>query len=201
MASSRSHAEASIHRQITAAIAVGAALDLLLARITRAAVRLCRSDVAMITLLTDGGDELELVSVFGTRAPVLGIRLPVAESLNGLVVTSGRSVRSTDVLYDPRPAVRAVRQMSGARGVLAVPFRNCAWPFGTLGVAKRVPWRFTDRNEASLRQLADGASIAIEHARLRERLQGAVSRSVEQGGLPKDQDHSPAEARSSVEPE
>jgi len=169
MVSLASEAEIQMHRQITAAIAAGTAPETLLAYITRAAALLCQSDMAVIALLTDNRDELELVGVFGTRAVAPGTRLPLTGSLNGHVITSGRSVRSTDALRDPRPAVRETPRLSGARGMLMVPLRNPQGPFGTLGVATRVPWRFTDRDAAVLTQLADSASIAIQNAQLRAR--------------------------------
>ncbi|HXQ22117.1 MAG TPA: GAF domain-containing protein, partial [Candidatus Acidoferrales bacterium] len=161
-----------MHRQVTAAIAVGTAVETLLRLIAGAAARLCASDFAAITLLTGDGDSLELAGVFGTRAVEPGLRVPVSGSLNGLVIKSGRSVRSSDALRDPRPVVREIPRRSGARGILMVPLRNPHGPFGTLAVAKRVPWRFTDRDAALLTQLADSASIAIQNAQLRARIRG-----------------------------
>ncbi len=169
MISSASEAEIRVQRQITAAIAAGTAPETLLTRITRAAARLCESDLAVIALLTADGDELELAGVFGTRAVAPGTRVPLTGSLNGLVITSGRNVRSTDALRGARPVVREIPRLSGARGMLMVPLRNPHGPFGTLGVAKRVPWRFTDRDAALLTQLAGSASIAIQNAQLRAR--------------------------------
>jgi GAF domain-containing protein len=170
MASSVSEAEIRVQRQISAAIATNVSLDTVLAGVVRAAARLCRTPMAIATLLRDRGEELEVVSVFGTGAPIVGARLPVAASLNGVVIQSGHSVRSTNVQRDPRTVVRQIPQMSGAQGVLFVPLRNQHGPFGTLGVAKRVAWRFTSHDEIVLSQLADSASIAIQNAQLREQL-------------------------------
>jgi DNA-binding NarL/FixJ family response regulator len=64
--------------------------------------------------------------------------------------------------------------------MLMVPLRNPQGAFGTLGVAKRVPWHFTDRDVALLTQLADSASIAIQNAQLGAR----VSSSVREPGAP-----------------
>lgn len=165
--------EVRVHRQITTAIALGASLHALLSSIARAAAHLCHAPMAAIALLTDGKDELEVVGTFGIRTSVLGARLPVRLSFNGLVITAGRAVRSTDVLRDPPPMVCILPPMTGARGVLAVPLRDGSGPFGTLSVAKRVCWRFSAHHEALLAQLADSASIAIQNARLREQLHSA----------------------------
>jgi len=181
MASSLEAAEVKIHRQITADIAAGTGLRGLLSRIARAAARLCDADMAAITLLTDKRDELEMVGVHGIRPSILGTRLPVALSFNGLVITAGRSVRSADVLREPPPMVRSIPSMTGARGVLAVPLRDGSAPFGTLGVANRVCWQFTAHDQAQLTQLAGSASIAIQNAQLRERLSRALSPALQDG--------------------
>ncbi len=171
-------------RQISAAIATNASLDSVLGSVAQAAARVCRTPLAMVTLLSTSREELEVVAVFGTRAPLLGAHLPVAASLNGLVISSGRSVRSANVLRDPRPLVRQIPQISGARGVLFVPLRDQRGPFGTLGVAKRVAWRFTARDDVALSQLADSASIAIQNARLREQLHRTAAQRTELAGAP-----------------
>jgi GAF domain-containing protein len=185
MASFFSQSEVRAQRQITAAIAVGASLRPLLSNVACAAVRLCHSHMASIALLTEKGNELELVGVHGIRPPILGTRLRVKESFNGLVITAGRAVRCTDVLRDPG-TVRILASMTGARGVLAVPLRDESRPFGVLSVAKLVSWRFSAHHEDLLTQLADSASIAIQNARLREQLQKAAAQA------PKAPERSPA---------
>jgi DNA-binding CsgD family transcriptional regulator len=171
MPSSVSETDMRVQGRITAAIAASTALDTVLAQVLRAAARLCHAPMAMITLLSPERTELEIVGVFGTRAPVVGARLPVAASLNGLVINTNQSVRSTNVRRDPRAVVHYVPQLTGAKGVLFVPLRGQNGPFGTLGVAKRVAWRFSRRDETQLGQLADSASIAIQNAQLRSQLQ------------------------------
>jgi DNA-binding CsgD family transcriptional regulator len=179
MVSSVSDVANRTQRQISAAIAVGSELEGVLSSIARAAAHLCRAPMATIALLTDSPDVLEVVGTFGIRAPLRGVRIPVASSLNGLVIGTGRGVRSTDVLRDRRSVVREVPQMTGARGALAVPLRNREGPFGTLGVAKRMVWHFSDRDAMLLTQLADSASIAIQNAQLREQLRGTARDSPE----------------------
>ncbi|MFQ5667623.1 MAG: GAF domain-containing protein [Candidatus Binatia bacterium] len=164
-------AEDRFQRRIAAAIATGAELEMVLAIIVRAAACVLRSPMAAIALATNSSDELELVSAFGMNASVLRKRLPLAASLTGLAVSSGRSVRSSDILRDPRPVAREIPLMSGTRGVLIVPLRDGDGSFGTVAVAKRTPWSFTDGDRALLTQLADNASTAIRYAQLRARLQ------------------------------
>lgn len=179
MASLISQSEVRAQRQITTAIAVGAPLETLLSSVARAAARLCHSDMASIALLTDSRDELQIAAVHGTGAPILGACLPLVGSLHGLVITAGRSIRSVDVLRDPRATARTLPLITGARGVLGVPLRNREGPFGTLGVARHTPWRFTNHDAALLTQLADSASIAIQTAQLRDQLHSTARHSTE----------------------
>jgi len=171
MPASVSETDMRVQGRITAAIAASTALDTVLAQVLRAAARVSHAPMAMISLLSADRMELEIVGVLGTRAPVVGARLPVAASLNGLVISTNRSVRSTNVRRDPRAVVHYIPQLTGAKGVLFVPLRGQNGPFGTLGVAKRVAWRFSRRDEIQLGQLADSASIAVQNAQLRSQLQ------------------------------
>jgi DNA-binding CsgD family transcriptional regulator len=205
MVSSVTDVASRTQRQITAAIAVGNELEGVLSSIARAAAHLCQAPMATIALLTDSQHELEVVGTFGIRPSIVGTRSPVRLSFNGLVITAGRAVHSTDVLRDPPPMVRILPPMTGARGVFAVPLRDPRGPFGTLSVAKRVCWQFSGHNEAVLTQLADSASIAVQNAQLREQLHrtarhwtplGPTVRSVDFAKpsmqLPSRLDHAPA---------
>ena len=156
--------ELKLQRRIAAAIATNADSTAVLSRIAAAAARVCRSHVAAIMVLTASGKELEVVAVCGASDQVLGTRMPIEGSLSGLVIASGRTVRSTDAQRHLPVTGEFLRQVR-ARGVLAVALRDGAGPFGALLVGKRGPWRFADHQAASLRHLADAASIAIQSRR------------------------------------
>src|SRR5260370_27624626 len=138
----------------------------LLAGVVRAAARLCGARLAGISLLTEGRDDLELRSVFGTGGVIAEQRLPVRQSLNGRVITSARSFRSPDVWRDRRPVVREIARRNRTRGVLIVPLATRDVMLGTLAVASRAPWEFSSRDEARLRGIARSVRVPIEHARL-----------------------------------
>jgi signal transduction histidine kinase/ActR/RegA family two-component response regulator len=95
----------------------------------------------------------------------------------GLVLETGRPVRSDDAARDPRftgdpgymAAVRGERIVS----LLVVPIALGARIEGLLYVDNRSARPFTDRDEAILRQLADHAAIAIRNAQLLAREQRA----------------------------
>jgi DNA-binding CsgD family transcriptional regulator/transcriptional regulator with GAF, ATPase, and Fis domain len=173
MISSVADLEVRLHRQITAALAGGAASEAVLVRITKAAKRLCRADLAAIALLAEHGGELEVVAVFGATALAPRSRVRVGSLLNG---SSGRlreTISSTDALRDRRRLLRTVMGPSGVRGILGVPVRNgegLEGLVGILGVAKRQVWRFSAGDKVRLNWLANCASIAVAQAQLRARL-------------------------------
>ncbi len=142
-----------------------AELDLVLDLIVHAAAQLAGADMAAVSLLLAGGEELEVIRTFGTMAPIHGVRLDVAQSFQGLAAHLGKAVRTTDVLRDRRQKDRGVARLLGARGMLVVPLRSPTAVCGTLAVAKTVPWRFSNADAALLASLAESASAAIHSAR------------------------------------
>ena len=140
----------------------------LLAGVVRGAARLCGARLASVAMLTEGRDELELKSVFGTGGLIAEKRLPVGQSLNGTVTTTERSFRSPDVWGEQRPVVREIARRNKTRGVLIVPLATREAVVGTLAVAARTPWEFSRRDEAVLEELARNVASPIENACLRQ---------------------------------
>jgi GAF domain-containing protein len=145
-------------------------LGQVLSEVARGAARLCHAQLAAITVLTESRDQLALIDVFGTAGVIVEKVLPIAGSLNGTVLTSGRSFRSRDVLRDRRPIVRDIARRNRVRGVLIVPLQAREGLLGTLAVASRRDWDFTARDQARLEDFVNVASIAIDNACLREQL-------------------------------
>ena len=134
--------------------------------VVRRAARLCHADLAVMMRLTPERDRLEVVAVFGTDGVIAGKAVPVAESLNGMVVTSGRSFRSADLWHDGRRIVRAIARRNRTRGLLIVPLPGWQGPAGTLAVASRQPWHFSARDQAVLEAFAHVAGLALEVFRI-----------------------------------
>jgi DNA-binding CsgD family transcriptional regulator/putative methionine-R-sulfoxide reductase with GAF domain len=132
-----------------------------LAGMARGAALLCRTPLASVAVLTSGRDHLEVRSVFGTGGVIVEKRLPVVRSLNGTVLTSGRSFRSTDVWRDQRAPVRDIARRNRVRGLLIVPLSARERFLGTLAVARRGPWAFSARDEALLEEFTARASTAL----------------------------------------
>jgi GAF domain-containing protein len=145
----------------------GAAVpEKLLASVVRSAARLCGAPLSSVALPTPAGEHLEVLSVFGTGGLIVEKRLPLAESLNGMVLTSGHSFRSPDVWSDQRSVIRDIARRNRVRGVLIVPLVTRERVVGTLAVARRAPWEFSSQDERHLEALADGVALPVEGIRL-----------------------------------
>ena len=153
-------------------------LDTILQTVAEGARELCRSDLSAIALL----DPETRTMVFRHRA---GDRFQDGErrvvlpgrGAGGLVLESGKAVRSDDAPRDPRFADDAGYLAAVARERIAtlmvVPIQIGTRIEGLLYVDNRAARPFSDREEATLRQLADHAAIALRNAQLLAREQQA----------------------------
>jgi transcriptional regulator with GAF, ATPase, and Fis domain len=107
-----------------------------------------------------------------------GMRLPAREGIAGAVLRDGRSLRVNDPPADPR-FYAGVDKHTGVttRSLLAAPLSS---RHGTIGVIEVVNRRdggnFTDDDLAFLEALAGSVAVAIENARLYERLKASEER-------------------------
>jgi two-component system NtrC family sensor kinase len=121
----------------------------------------------------------ELVNVASLDLPpnlVGRIRLKEGEGVTGLAVAARRPMQSPDLWAERRGAERygALRRETGFRSMLAVPLREGDRAVGALVVFRLDVHVFTPAEEELLLALADQAAIALEHARLYERLEELV---------------------------
>ncbi len=120
----------------------------------------------------------ELVSVASLDLPpamVSQIRLREGEGIAGLAVRERRPVQSPDLFDDPRVRYPELPRASGFRSMLAAPLRVGPRAIGAISVFRRDAHRFSAAEEELLAAFADQAAIALEHARLYERLEGMVA--------------------------
>jgi len=103
------------------------------------------------------------------------IRLREGQGITGLAVLERRPVQSHDLFNDPRVQTPDVARASGFRSMLSVPLRVGDSAIGAINILRRDPHHFSDEEEAVLVALADQAAIALEHARLYQRLEGMVA--------------------------
>jgi two-component system, NtrC family, sensor kinase len=136
--------------------------------------------VASCGIFTIDPESQELVNVASLDlAPQMvgTIRLRLGEGLTGLAVAERRPVQSRDLFADPRGGDRflELRRQTAFRSMLAVPLREADRATGALIVLRKDMHEFTPAEQELLVALADQAAIALEHARLYERLEGMVA--------------------------
>ena len=146
-------------------------LDDALSAITREACALMRAKVCSITLLDENREWLDLRASFGAgQAYVNRPRLGVEESLLGIVVRRRKPLQVENVQLSYRYQSRGVAKAEGLVALLSVPMLYDGQAIGTLNVYTGQPYSFSDEEIRILSALAELSAIAIEKARLYERV-------------------------------
>jgi signal transduction histidine kinase len=104
------------------------------------------------------------------------MRLKLGEGIAGKVAQSGRSVLLEDISSEPNAARLDLISLEGLRAFISVPLRAKDNVLGVMNVASHVPHRFTKEDVHLLHSIGDQLGIAIEQARLQERLRKARER-------------------------
>jgi signal transduction histidine kinase len=107
---------------------------------------------------------------------VENVRLSLGEGITGSVAESGKAVLLEDISSDPRVAHRELVTAEGLKAYICVPLRARDKVLGVLNVASRIPRKFTTSDIHLLYAIGDQLGIAVEHARLYERLRKARER-------------------------
>lgn len=160
--------------EITQVISAHLKLDTVLDAIARSTAELLETDTSVILLLDENEQTLHIQGAYGLRDGVIQeTRDRVGESLAGRVVQYGEPIIANDLPNDPRVANPAAID-EGFLACASVPLRIGERIIGTLDVlSKTHRWAFTKLHISILEMLASQAAIAIENARLYERLQTA----------------------------
>jgi signal transduction histidine kinase len=111
-----------------------------------------------------------------SREFVENVRLSLGEGITGSVAQSGKAVLLEDICSDPRVSHRELVAAEGLKAYICVPLRARDKVLGVLNVASRLPRKFTSRDMHLLYAIGDQLGIAVEHARLYERLRKARER-------------------------
>ena len=93
------------------------------------------------------------------------------EAVTARAIRSGAICHVPDVLSDALYAHKDAARVSGFRGCLGVPMIRDGQVIGAIFVARRQPGFYTDAQVQLLKTFADQAVIAIENARLFERVE------------------------------
>ncbi len=107
---------------------------------------------------------------------VTGLRTNLGEGITGSVAQSGKAVLLEDISSDPRVAHRELIIAEGLKAFISVPLRAKEIVLGVLNIASHRPRKFTNDDVYFLYAIGDQLGIAIEHARLYERLRNARER-------------------------
>lgn len=152
---------------------INSALDLddVLQRITREACHLMRAKMSSLLLADAAGEWLDLRASWGAgeayrRKP----RLAVAESLVGVVLRRRKPLQVENVQASSRYQNLDVARREGLVALLSVPLVYGGLAIGVLNVYTGQPHFFSNEEIRILLALADLSALAIEKARLYERV-------------------------------
>jgi len=107
---------------------------------------------------------------------VAEVRLHLGEGIAGSVAKTGKSVLLEDISADPRAAYPELVSAEGLKAFISVPLRAKDKVLGVITVASHTARSFTSNDLHLLYSIGDQLGVAIEQARLTERLRKARER-------------------------
>lgn len=146
-------------------------LDEALRAITREACDLMRARMCSLVMLDESREWLDLRASHGAgRAYLKKPRLSVEESLLGVVVRRKKPMQVTNVQASTRYQNVDMARREGLVSLLSVPLLFAGQAIGALNVYTGRPYNFSNEEIRILSALAELSAIAIEKARLYERI-------------------------------
>ncbi len=146
-------------------------LDDALKVITREACVLMQAKMCSLMLLDDSRHWLDLRASFGAGQPYIKKpRLSVEESLMGTVLRRKKPLQVANVQLSSGYQNTEVARREGLVALLSVPLVFTGQAIGTLNVYTGQPYSFSNEEVRILSALAELSAIAIEKARLYERV-------------------------------
>ena len=98
------------------------------------------------------------------------VRLKPGEGIAGRVAQSGKALLLEDISADPRAAYPDLVRREGMKAFISVPLRSKESVLGVINVVSRMPRRFTNHDMHLLHSIGDQVGVAIEQAKLHQRL-------------------------------
>ncbi len=158
---------ASVSRTINSTLNLDEALRV----ITKEACELMRARMCSLMLLDDSRDWLDLRASYGAGdAYIKKPRLSVPESLIGVVVRRKKPLQAANVQTDARYQNVDLARREGLVSLLSVPLIFSGQAIGALSVYTARAYNFSNEEIKILGALAELSAIAIEKARLYERV-------------------------------
>jgi len=157
----------NMSQTINSTLSLGDALS----AITREACALMSSRMSSLLLLDESGKWLDLRASHGAgRAYLEKPRLSAEESLVGVVIRRKKPMQVADVQTSSRYQNIGMAQREGLVSLLSVPLMFSGHALGVLNVYTSRPYTFSNEEVRILSALAALSAIAIEKARLYERI-------------------------------
>jgi signal transduction histidine kinase len=158
---------ASVSRTINSTLNLDEALRV----ITREACTLMRARMCSLMMMDESGEWLDLRASYGAGdAYIKKPRLNVEESLLGVVARRKKPMQVANVQISNRYQNVEVARQQGLVSLLSVPLLFSGQSIGTLNVYTGRPYNFSNEEIRILSALAELSAIAIEKARLYERI-------------------------------
>jgi signal transduction histidine kinase len=161
-------------------MAVGTSLDpaIVLPRVLAEIRQIIPAEAGSVTLLEPDGETLRVVSDFGFDETQVGFRIPVAGSVNGEIIQSGRTQWIGDIFGSEQagrsyPAAASVA--SRMRNTLGTPLIVAGKAIGTLYLVHSKADVFTGHDAERLERYAAQVAIAVSNARLYDQIQSQVA--------------------------
>ncbi len=158
---------ANVSRTINSTLNLDDALHV----VTAEACALMRAKMCSLMMLDDSHEWLDLRASFGAGDAYLSKpRLSVGESLLGVVLRRKKPLQVANVQISTRYQNVEVARREGLVSLLSVPLLFAGQTIGTLSVYTGQPYNFSNEEIRILSALAELSAIAIEKARLYERI-------------------------------
>ncbi|HEX4342800.1 MAG TPA: GAF domain-containing protein [Verrucomicrobiae bacterium] len=157
----------SVSRTINSTLNIDDALN----AITHEAAELMRAKMASLMLLDESRVWLDLRASFGAgKTYITKPRLTTEDSLLGVVVRRKKPLQVENVQVSSRYQNVEVARQEGLVSLLSVPLIFAGQTIGALNVYTARPYHFSNEEVNILTALAELSAIAIEKARLYERI-------------------------------
>jgi signal transduction histidine kinase len=158
---------ASVSRTINSTLNLDEALRV----ITREACELMRARMCSLMMLDENREWLDLRASYGASDTYIKKpRLNLEESLLGVVARRKKPMQVANVQTSSRYQNVEVARQEGLVSLLSVPLLFAGQSIGTLNVYTSRPYNFSNEEIKILSALAELSAIAIEKARLYERI-------------------------------
>jgi sigma-B regulation protein RsbU (phosphoserine phosphatase) len=147
-------------------------LDVVLARTAALIKKHIDYEIFGVLLMDSAGTALQHRFAIGYPPDLAAnLRIPLGQGITGVAAATGHSVRVSDVSKDPR----YINAIDHVRSELAVPLMIQGKCIGVLDIQSNRPDYFTPDQQSILTLLASRLAVAIENARLFERVRSQAA--------------------------